>query len=70
MDSLSEQAMQILNYSNGGLFFSYDLFGYGMMALSTFFVGLAIDANTKADKCLKYLMMIHGIFFWDVLLCQ
>ncbi|MCM1284344.1 MAG: hypothetical protein NC242_12045 [Roseburia sp.] len=45
------------------LFFSYDLPGYGMMALSTFFLGLAIDAKTKADKWLKYLMMIHGIFF-------
>ncbi|MDD6796796.1 MAG: hypothetical protein PUE71_00740 [Clostridia bacterium] len=33
LDSLSEQAMQILNYSRGGLFFSYDLLGYGMMAL-------------------------------------
>ena len=63
LDSLSEQAMQILNYSNGGLFFSYDLLGYGMMSLSTFFVGLTIDAKTKADKWLKYLMMIHGIFF-------
>ncbi|MGN1206843.1 MAG: hypothetical protein ACI4SP_00935 [Eubacteriales bacterium] len=64
LDSLSEQAMQILNYSNGGLLFSYDLLGYGMMALSTFFVGLAIDAKTKADKWLKYLMMVHGIFFF------
>ena len=64
LDSLSEQAMQIINYSRGGLFFSYDLLGYGMMALSTFFVGLTIDAKTKADKWLKYLMMIHGIFFF------
>lgn len=63
LDPLSEQAMQILNYSRGGLFFSYDLLGYGMMALSTFFTGLTINAKTKADKWLKYLMMIHGIFF-------
>lgn len=63
LDPLSEQAMQILNFSKGGLFFSYDLLGYGMMALSTFFVGLTINAKTKTDKWLKYLMMIHGIFF-------
>ena len=63
LDSLNEQAVRILDYSSGGLFFSYDLLGYGMMALSTFFVGLTIDAKTKADKWLKYLMMIHGIFF-------
>ena len=64
LDSLDEQAMRILDYSRGGLFFSYDLLGYGMMALSTFFVGLTIDAKNKADKWLKYLMIIHGVFFW------
>lgn len=50
LGSLGEQAMQILNYSKGGLFFSYDLLGYGMMALSTFFVGLTINTKTKADN--------------------
>ena len=64
MDSLNEQALRILDYTRGGLFFSYDLLGYGMMALSTFFVGLTINAKTKADKWLKYLMIIHGIFFF------
>ena len=64
LDSLDEQAMRILDYSRGGLFFSYDLLGYGMMALSTFFVGLTIDAKNKADKWLKYLMIIHGVFFF------
>ncbi|MCM1537118.1 MAG: hypothetical protein NC254_01825 [bacterium] len=64
LDPLDGQAMQILDYSRGGLFFSYNLLGYGMMALSTFFVGLTIHAKTKADTWLKYLMMIHGIFFF------
>lgn len=63
-DLLEEQAKRILDYSRGGLFFSYDLLGYGMMALSTFFVGLTIDAKTKADKWLKNLMIIHGVFFF------
>lgn len=36
-----------------------------MMALSTFFMGLAMKAENKKDKWLKYLMMIHGIFFAD-----
>lgn len=63
LDSLNEQAMRILDYSRGGLLFSYDLLGYGMMALSTFFIGLTINAKTKADKWLKRLMIIHGIFF-------
>lgn len=64
LDSLNEQALRILDYSRGGLLFSYDLLGYGMMALSTFFIGLTIHAKTKADKWLKCLMIIHGIFFF------
>ena len=34
-----------------------------MLALSTFFIGLSIQADSKTDKWLKYLMMIHGVFF-------
>lgn len=63
LDSLNAQAMKILDYSRGGLFFSYDLLGYGMMALSTFFIGLTIQIKTKTDRWLKYLMIIHGVFF-------
>lgn len=36
LGGLSEQARGILDFQRGGLFFSYDLLGYGMMALSTF----------------------------------
>ena len=64
LDSLNEQAMSILDFARGGLFFSFDLLGYGMLALSTFFVGLTINTKTKADKWLKCLMLIHGIFFF------
>ncbi len=65
LDSLDDQAMRILDYSRGGLFFNYDLLGYGMMALSTFFIGLTIDAKKKTDKWLKYLMLVHGVFFFS-----
>ena len=34
-----------------------------MMAVSTFFVGLSIQVDGAADKWLKYLLMIHGVFF-------
>lgn len=64
LGDLSEQAMAILVFKRGGLLFSYDLLGYGMMALSTFFIGLTIKADNRADKWLKYLMIIHGIFFF------
>lgn len=63
LENINEQALRILDYQKGGLLFNYDLLGYGMMALSTLFVGLSIKADNRSDKWLKYLMMIHGIFF-------
>ena len=63
LDDLSEQALRILDFQRGGLLFNYDLLGYGMMALSTFFIGLSIVPNSKTDKWLKGLMLVHGIFF-------
>ena len=63
LESLTEQAAQILDYKKGGWTFNYDLLGYGFMALSTFFTGLTIEAKLKADKVLKWLMLMHGIFF-------
>ena len=63
LSSLSEQAEQIISSQRFGLFFNYDLLGYGIMALSTFFIGLTIDVETKGDKWLKRLLLIHGIFF-------
>ena len=63
LEALSDQAARLLDYRRGGLLFNYDLLGYGMMALSTFFTGLSMDANTRTDRWLKALMMIHGVFF-------
>ncbi len=63
LEDISEQAIRILDYQRGGLIFNYDLLGYGMMALSTFFIGLSIKPNSKPDKWLKRLMMMHGVFF-------
>lgn len=61
--NLNEQAMEILDFQRGGLIFNYDLLGYGIMALSTFFAGTTIVEKRKSDKVLKWLMIIHGIFF-------
>ena len=63
LDPLSENAMAILNYQQFGLFFSYDLLGYGFMALATFFAGLSFRADGKAERWLKALLLIHGVFF-------
>ncbi|MFR1754999.1 MAG: hypothetical protein ACLSV7_09970 [Oscillospiraceae bacterium] len=63
LEELNEQAVKILDFQQGGLLFNYDLLGYGMMALSTFFIGLSIKSNSEWDKWLKRLMLIHGGFF-------
>ena len=56
-EHLNEQAANLLNFGKFGLIFNYDLLGYGIMALSTFFTGLSMKAKNKADKWLKALMM-------------
>jgi len=59
---LSDEANNLFNYSRFGLFFNYDLLGYMFMALSTFFIGLALETKTKEEKILKILLCIHGAF--------
>ncbi len=68
LGGLNEQALQIIDYQRYGLYFSYDLLGYGLMALSTFFAGLTVRVKAKADKWLKWLLLIHGIFFISCLI--
>ena len=62
-EELTGQAEQLLVFNRHGLIFNYDLLGYAMMALSTFFTGLSMKPENRADKWLKALMMIHGVFF-------
>ena len=64
-EQLTEQAANLLIFDKFGLIFNYDLLGYGIMALSTFFTGLSMKAENKADKWLKALMMIHGVFYFS-----
>lgn len=61
-DGLDEQVVFLLDYKKFGLFFAYDLFGYGMLAISTFFIGLTINSNNRPSKMLRVLMLIHGVF--------
>ena len=64
-EQLNEQAAQLLRFDKYGLIFNYDLLGYGVMALSTFFTGLSIKSENKSDKWLRALMMIHGVFYFS-----
>lgn len=68
LEALNAQAVQLLDFARGGLLFNYDLLGYGMMALSTFFLGLTVHKSTAIDKWLRRLMMIHGVFFFGCLI--
>ena len=67
-DDLSKEILKVLDYSNMGLLFNLDLLGYAIMALSTFFIGFTINIKNKKDKVLKYLLLIHGIFFISCLI--
>ena len=63
LTQLNEQAAELIDFSKGGLIFNYDLLGYGMMSLSTFFTGISIKARNNSDKWLKGLLTVHGTFF-------
>lgn len=68
LNDLTQQAAELLDFQKTGLMFNYDLLGYALMALSTFFAGLTIKPHTKIDKWLKYLLIIHGVFFISCLI--
>lgn len=68
LSELTEQAEMILDFQKRGLIFNYDLLGYALMALATFFAGLTVNADLKTDKWLKYLLTLHGIFFVSCLI--
>ena len=64
-EQLNEQAANLLEMNKFGLIFNFDLLGYGVMALSTFFTGLSMKPENKTDKWLRALLMIHGVFYFS-----
>ena len=62
LEILNEQAKSLIDFQKFGLFFNFDLLGYCLMALSTFFIGMTIEVKSKSDRALKYLLLFHGIF--------
>lgn len=62
--SVDEKILQAFTFSAAGSWlFNLDLLGYGLLAVSTFFTGLSLQAESRADKALKWLLTLHGIFF-------
>lgn len=59
----SEEVLKVLTFQLGSWLFMFDLFGYGMMALSTLFIGICINPKKLSEKILKALLITHGLFF-------
>lgn len=68
LNDLTQQAAILLDFQQCGLLFNYDLLGYAVMSLATFFAGLTIKPQTKTERWLKYLLMVHGVFFISCLI--
>lgn len=68
LGGLTEQARELLDFQQMGLIFNFDLLGYALMALATFFAGLTVSVKNRADKWLRALLLIHGVFFISCLL--
>lgn len=68
LTELTEQACELLDFQQMGLFFSLDLLGYALMSLATFFAGLTVEPKDKPSKWLRALLMIHGVFFISCLI--
>ena len=61
--SAAPDIMTQLSYSAlGGLVFNLELLGYGLMAISTAFVGLCITVSGRSDRWLRGLLIGHGLF--------
>ena len=68
LNDLTQQAAILLDFQQYGLLFNYDLLGYAVMSLATLFAGLTVLSQTKADRWLKYLLILHGVFFISCLI--
>lgn len=61
--SASADILKLLTYQElGSLMFNLDLLGYGLMAISTLFLGLTITGPGKVDRWLRFLLILHSIF--------
>jgi hypothetical protein len=66
-NTLPTELVNVFNYSNASSWiFSLNLIGYGIMAISTFFVGLSINPLNKDDRYLRNLLLLHGVFIISI----
>ncbi len=62
-DAAGQEVLRVFRFQQGSWMFGLDLLGYGLMALSTFLIGLAMIPEASGDKVLKWMLMLHGLFF-------
>lgn len=55
--------VEALTFKSGYWLFGFDLMGYGLMTLSTVFIGLSFKPQFKSDFVLKWMLIAHGLFF-------
>ncbi|MDF2921174.1 MAG: putative rane protein [Paenibacillaceae bacterium] len=58
-----QEVLRVFSFRQGSWIFGLDLLGYGLMALSTLLIGLSMAPRASGDKALKWMLMLHGIFF-------
>lgn len=56
------EVLDALTFKPGSWMFNVDMLGYGLLSVSTFFAGFAIDAQSKGEAWLRRLLLIHGVF--------
>ena len=61
--SAAADVLKVLTYRElGSLMFNLNLLGYGLLWISTFFIGLSITGTRRTDRWLWWLLMVHGVF--------
>ena len=61
--SADKKILQAFSFKAAGSWtFNLDLLGYGLLSISTFFIGLVLLTRNKTDKALKALLTAHGVF--------
>lgn len=59
----SPAVIEAITFTPGSWAFGFDIMGYGLMALSTFLIGLTLSPRNGKERALKYMLLIHGGFF-------
>lgn len=65
---LTKQTRILLDFQQFDLFFNYDMLGYALMSLTTFFLDLIIEVRSKSDQYLRIMLLLHGLFFISCLI--